>query len=198
MTAYHLSYALLWLLAILLLPTCAVLLYVLTQLKEQFSREAAGFGNNLINRKLELLPTKDAVTGVARDFDTFPGETHIILVASPGCASCKSILAELASTTRGSLSDLRIAILCMGNFERCRAALADIQSVPTLVVDVNNDITSDLWFIGTPATIVVDREGIVADVRHPLTMKGIRAVFNEAREGDAHHQARAGEKLAAV
>lgn len=61
MTLFELSYLLLWTLAIVLIPICVVLVYLLAELREQFNREGTGYGNNLIGRKFPAFSAIDAM-----------------------------------------------------------------------------------------------------------------------------------------
>ncbi len=180
MTLFQVSYLLLWTLAIALVPISAVLLYLLAQLEDQFKREGTGYGNNLIGRKLPTFSAKDPSSGAVRDIHQFPNRIHVILALSPDCTTCRSLMKELSSTASSDLARIRLFVLCMGDLERCKAAVADVRSVPVLVHDEKGDSTSDLWFVGFPAALVIDESGVVVDVRHPLSVKGVIAAVENA------------------
>jgi hypothetical protein len=187
MTVFELSYALLWVLALVLVVATVLLLYLLAQLQEQFGRESSGFGNNLIGRKLPAFQPIDASTGVVRRLDEFGGHEHVILMLTPHCSACKSLAAELKNTSEGKLASLRLLMLCMGGDADCRSVSREIRSVPVLLWDANDDATSELWYVGFPAALIVDGDGLVVDVRHPLSIGGLAsAVANSRRERVAY------------
>jgi hypothetical protein len=174
MTLFHLSYLLLWLLAILLIPVSFVLVYLLAQLESQFRREGLGHGNNLIGRRLPTFGGIEAATGAAQRIDeVVRGQRYIILAVSAGCGSCASLIKELSSAQIGGISDIRILVLCMGEQGQCRSAMADLRSIPVYLLDARDDSTVDLWMVGFPAALFLDEFSIVADVRHPLTIRGL-------------------------
>jgi hypothetical protein len=55
-----------------------------------------------------------------------------------------------------------------------------VHSVPVYVLDTRDDSTMDLWLVGFPAALVVDESGVILDVRHPLSVKGVIAALNGA------------------
>lgn len=103
MTLFQLSYLLLWVLALLLIPVSVILLYLLAQLGVQIKREGVGQGNNLIQRAMPAFPVTDLATGLIQSSGWYPGRTHVVLAVSAGCNSCRSLLQELSSKTAAEL-----------------------------------------------------------------------------------------------
>lgn len=187
MTLFQVSYLLLWIFAILLVPISIVLVYLLAQLETLFKREGLGHGNNLIDRKLPTFDVIDVSSGVVHRFDdVVRGQWHIILAVSAGCGSCASLLKELSSSPIGDIFEIRPLVLCMGELDQCRSAVADLRSVPAYVLNVRDDSTIDLWMAGFPAVLIMDETGLVADVRHPLSIRGLVAAAETAVVNSGH------------
>jgi hypothetical protein len=189
MTLFQLSYLLLWVLAILLVPVAVILLYLLAQLERLHRREGVGYGNNLIGRKFPAFSAVAASTGSVRPIDDYKDQLHVVLAVSSDCNTCRGLMAELASMTRHELSTVRLILLCMGDSGRCQEAVAEIGAVPVYIYDNREDATEDLRFAGFPAALVVDESGMVVDVRHPLSIKAAVASIENATLSDRFHRA---------
>jgi hypothetical protein len=185
-TLFQLSYLLLWVLAIVLVPISVILVYLLAQLGTQSKRDGSGYGNNLIGRQLPEFLAVDAASGFKSSIHIFPGQIHVVLALSSGCTSCKSLMQELSSASSHDVAEIRMLVLCMGDLETCGAAVAGIDSVPVYLHDVRDDSSADLWLAGFPAALVVDESGFVADIRHPLTVKGVIAAVRNATVRDRY------------
>jgi hypothetical protein len=178
-TLFQLSYALLWILALVLVPVCVVLLYLLARLQAT-PRYAFPAGAQLIGKKMPVFSAKDPRTGAPREVEAFRGQIHAILALSPDCGSCLRLMNELKSHPIGDLTQARILLLCMGSLERCQAPIADIHSVPVLVLDVMDDKTEQLWLTGLPAVLIVNEAGVIVDVKHASTLHGVLTAIEDA------------------
>lgn len=190
MTLFQFSYLLLWALAIVLVPVAVILVYLLAQLESLHRREGSGYGNNLIGRKFPAFSAIDAVTGEMRPVAEFSGQTYVVLLVSPGCNTCRSLIAELTAMTSRKLAQTRVLVLCMGDQGRCTDELRDIRTVPVFAHGEKIEATADLWLAGFPAALVVDDSGMVVDVRHPLSIKGVVSAIENATVSDRYRKSR--------
>jgi hypothetical protein len=182
MTLFHMSYALLWGLALVLVLASVILLYLLAQLEARIGRATtAGYGINLIGSELSIALAKDALSGVVPDTRAFRNKLHVVLALTPGCGTCRRLINELKAEPHREIAGIPLMLLCMGGFEQCKAAVADLRLTTVCVLDVRDDATADLWLAGFPAALVVDEAGIVIDVRHPLTIKGVVAAVENSK-----------------
>jgi hypothetical protein len=70
--------------------------------------------------------------------------------------------------------------------------VAGIDSVPVYLHDVRDDSSADLWLAGFPAALIVDESGIVADIRHPLNVKGLISAVENATLTDRYQASKSG------
>ena len=188
MTLFQLSYLLLWVLALVLALASVVLLYLLARFQERVARTGTGYGAKFIGRELPFSFAKDAHSGTATRVQAFEHRPHVVLLLSPDCGSCRSLLSELAAATEQHLADLPLSLVCVGSLDACQAAIAKIHSVAILLQDVRNGDPSDLRFVGFPAAFMLDDTGVVTDVRHPWSLQGVMAAVDDAvRSGGAHN-----------
>jgi hypothetical protein len=187
MNLFQFSYVLLWLLALVLALASVVLLYLLAQLQARVARTGTGYGAKFIGRQLPFSSAKDVHTSVTTRVPVFDHRPHVVLLLSPNCGTCRSLLDEITAATDGDVAGLPLLLLCMGSFDACKSAVAKIHSVPVLVLDVRNDETSDLWLAGFPAAFILDDTGVVIDVRHPLSLQGVMAAIGDAKWSGAAH-----------
>lgn len=183
-TLFQASYVLLWVLALVLALASVVLLYLLAQLQTRAGHADTGYGIKLIGRPIPGTSEKDALSGVPMDTRPFDHERHIALVLSPDCSTCRSLMSELKANQSGDIAELPLWLLCMGDFERCQGAVADLRSFPVLVQDVRDEETIDLRLAGFPAALVLDETGTIVDVQHPLSIKDIVTVVETLRQRD--------------
>jgi len=179
-TLFQLSYALLWILALVLIPISIVLLYLLAQLQPR-SRLLLHDETKMIGRKMPALSASELSSGVVRQISEFRGLLHVVLVLSPDCGPCLRLMEEIKSTSRGDPTQFSLLLLCKGQFERCRAVVGDIQGFPVLAFDATGAETAGLWLAGVPATIIVDDAGTVVDVRHPASFGDVIAAVESTR-----------------
>lgn len=185
LTFFELSYALLWLLALVLVPVSVVLLYLHAQLQARSGR-AFPSGSQLIGRKMPVLAAKDLASGVARRIEEIPGRVHAVLLLMPDCGSCVGLMSELRSSSPRDIVDIRLQVLCMGRLNRCQNAVAEIQSAPVLVLDTSDDESADFWRTGAPALLIVNELGTIIDVRRPSALSDIAQAINNVMRGGDH------------
>lgn len=198
MTLFQLSYLLLWVLAVFQTAVSVIAVYLLAQLRVQIMREGVGQGNNLIERPMPVFPVTDIASGLVQQSGWYTGQTHVVLAVSAGCGSCRGLLQELSSRSAADLSEIHLLVLCMGDAELCKEEAKGIQAVPVYVHEVKVESSADLWRVGFPAALVVDEEGVVVDVRHPLSIKGLLAAVRNATWRDRDAIRRTGDHSAAV
>ena len=183
MTVFQLSYAMLWALALVLGLASVVLLYLLAQLQARAGQASAGYGVNLIGRPIPG-KAKDGFSGVSIDVRPFEHQSNIALVLSPDCSTCRNLMSELKANQSGDIAELPLWILCMGDFDRCQAAVSGLRFFPVLVQDVRDQEAIDLLRVGFPAAIVVNQAGIIIDVHHRMSINGIVAALKTLRQRD--------------
>jgi hypothetical protein len=179
---FYLSYALLWILAVFMLAGSLALLYLVTSLNELIQREGSGMGNDMIGDRMPILLAKDAAAGVANDIREYQGQFHVVLALAPFCGTCRSLLKDLSSRPKQEeLAAMNLLVLCMGPIESCKSAVSGIDHIPVFMTDQNDDSTKRLLNAGFPVALFVEKNGVVVDVRHPLTFEKLKSATETAR-----------------
>lgn len=180
-TLFQLSYALLWMLALTLIPISIVLLYLLAQLQARGGHSLHD-ESKLIRQKMPDLSAQELPSGAVRPINELRGQLRVVLVLSPDCASCLRLIEEIRSVSPSDVASIPLLLLCKGQFERCRAVIADIQRVPALALDWRDAEAAGLRLAGVPAAIFVDHAGTVIDVRHPTSFREVITAIESARK----------------
>lgn len=166
MTIFHLSYLLLWALALVLALASVVLLYLLAQLQTRSDRSWVGYEARFLGRELTFSSAKDLRSGQEPASRPFRSRTHVVLILSPNCGSCSSLISELKSEPQNEIGGVPLLLLCTGEFERCKAAVTGVHLAQVLALNGRDDATKSILLLGSPTAVVVNEAGIVVDIRH--------------------------------
>lgn len=183
MTLFQLSYLALWILALVLVPVSVALLFMLGQLREQ---AGPGYRHHLLGRKMPAFSAKDS-SGTERRIDEFLDKSRVVLVVSSGCDSCRKLLDDLALRPEEDLEAIGLILVCVGDFRSCSRALSGIHAIAALSLDPRdkNDETIDIILAGYPAALLLSDAGVIVDVRHPLSSKGLLAALERVEASAA-------------
>ncbi len=188
MTLFHLSYAGLWFVALILAVLVTVMVSqfsALLRLAETYDNQGilAGARQLTSGAALRSFGGRDIRSGAIRTSDEWLGAPFVVVALSPTCGACKTFVSELLSTGDVIAGKESVIGICVGDKSACEtSSFAAVRSIPVLTV-AEADVP-EMVVTGLPLAIAVRADGIVTDVRHPTAVSEVAAMLAALRDED--------------
>jgi peroxiredoxin len=170
-TAFYISYAVLWLLALFE----GLVIVGLVRTGTPVSEHPAVRRRHTPDLTGQMLPhfAGHTLTGAHFDSNQLAGRPGALLFVSPDCATCAVSLEQLQALDRRMTGN--VVVLCRSTHEGCRQLAERYALGSSVLEDTDGEIGDLLAVEVTPTAVLVGADGVIESYGHPMTS----AEFNE-------------------
>lgn len=180
-TAFWISYALLWALAVFSILLCVGLIRVVYPAHAQ-GEEAGGDATPPAGAPQDRRPAPEIV---ARDLDGEPfvsdgwrGRRTAVLFVAPDCVSCKLTLPQLSALHQKVHGN--VVVVCRSPGIRCAQMAEEYGLDVPVLADPDDEISGSFGVDIAPTAVLIDANGMIEARGHPMGVDDLAEMFGDA------------------
>ncbi len=193
--AFSLSYAVLWIVAILQLAIVLLLAHKLERLRLVLEHgkgaTSSPFPSGAVAPKFSAV---DLESRVQVSSSNFYGEPRLLLFLSTGCADCIKVIAGLKSLPADRLTGL--LVLCIDDHKSCVQYLEDLADRIPVLTQGDTDVSASYRVTSVPTGVAIDNEWRIKEFQYPSSendvleaLENLRQPIDSAETGEATYGA---------
>ncbi|HEX8085344.1 MAG TPA: TlpA disulfide reductase family protein [Solirubrobacteraceae bacterium] len=178
-TAFWISYALLWALAIFSTLLCVGLIRVVYPARQQQEEEEGGAAAPAARAERRPAPAI-----VARDLDGdefvsdgWGGRRTAVLFVSPDCVSCRLTLPQLSALHHKV--DGNVVVVCRSPTIRCAQMAEEYGLDVTVLADPEDEVSGAFGVDIAPTAVLIDADGMIEALGHPMGVDDLAEMFGD-------------------
>lgn len=173
---FYVTYALLWLVAIL---QGLAILFLVRRIGDVPAQEqpTSEQGELPVGSRAPSFIAREPRTGRAVNSSTLLGQRTVLLLLSADCTSCRTILGGLGSLPRESA--VRLVMYCSSSGRRCERYVGDVQEIVRISADDEPKLSDRFRVQGLPAAVILDAAGNIVSYQYPKTLTDLEQCLQQ-------------------